>query len=170
MKGAGVDEKKKPTKSETLTLRLDPKTRFVLDLVARARGQTITTVLERAIYDAANQLTDYTGRSISWEKFWSVSDGARFLKVASARELFPTFEEERILKFANEHWSFFYTSSTKHNVYERYLDVLWPSITKYVETWERTRASDGYAAGRMMREDLLAAGVDPPEWPPEAPF
>jgi predicted HicB family RNase H-like nuclease len=41
-------------RSETLSLRLDPKLRFAVEFIARLRGQTITTAVERAIKDAAD--------------------------------------------------------------------------------------------------------------------
>lgn len=46
---------KKAGKSESLTIRLDPKMRFALEFVARLNGQTITKVIERAVTDAADR-------------------------------------------------------------------------------------------------------------------
>ena len=38
-------KKERGTKTETLSLRLDPKTKFILEFVARINGQTLTTVI-----------------------------------------------------------------------------------------------------------------------------
>jgi hypothetical protein len=43
----------KRAKTETLSLRLDPKTKFMLDFLARVQGQSITTVVERAVAKVA---------------------------------------------------------------------------------------------------------------------
>src|SRR5689334_25192254 len=80
---------RKSAKSETLTIRLDPKTRFMLEFVARLRGQTITTVVERAIADAADAATipefDFVGKKtgeLNWKQFWDVAQGIREIKMA----------------------------------------------------------------------------------------
>ncbi|MFW8587479.1 hypothetical protein ACOJBM_29200 [Rhizobium beringeri] len=81
----------KSGKTETLTIRLDPKTRFILEYMSRLKGQTITTVVERAIVAAAAQETvvdrEYGGQ-LSWDSFWDVSEGVRALNLASRSEFF----------------------------------------------------------------------------------
>ena len=49
-------ERTRGGKTQSLSLRLDPKTKFTLDFMARIRGQSITTVVERAIKEAAKNV------------------------------------------------------------------------------------------------------------------
>ncbi len=49
-------ESRRGPKAMALLLRLDPKTRFILELTARIKGQSITTVVERAIKETATSL------------------------------------------------------------------------------------------------------------------
>ncbi|WP_156464925.1 hypothetical protein [Mesorhizobium sp. Root552] len=166
---------KRPSKSETLTIRLDPKTRFMLDFVARLRGQSITTVVERAISDAANRANistelDYAGntREIrTWRDFWSVYEGERALKIAQESELHPTFEEERRLAFAKQFDDFFFTKSG--DIRTGYVEVLWPRIDEFVEIYEQTKTSNYFAAGEAMKAALTSARVAAPDWPKKVP-
>lgn len=162
-------ESKRGSKSETLTIRLDPKTRFVLDFLARLKGQNITTVVERAIVTAASQenVADprHPSQPDSWQEFWDVSEGVRALKIASRSEFYPTFEEERRLVFTREHWPFFYANAYKEVFLNHYIDVLWPRIDEFVLLHEDSKTRDYFAAGRAMQIALRSAKLAAPDWP-----
>lgn len=163
-----VVERKRTPKTESLTIRLDPKTRFILDWVARLRGQTITTVVERAINEGASaiDLSSYDNRT--WRDFWDVSEGVRALNIAAEPLLHPTYEEEERLAFVREHWPFFFTSDSK-TVFRRVnLDILWPDIETYMKAHREGKASDYWHAGKMMKAALQAAHIASPDWPKEA--
>src|SRR5690606_36368187 len=126
----GVNEmarEPKARKSESLTIRLDPKTRFILEYLSRLKGQSITTVVERAIVKAADQetLDTYSNNSPDgWQDFWDISEGVRMLKMAERSEFFPTYEEGRRLAFCVEHWPFFWSSKSCSRFLDFYVDVL----------------------------------------------
>jgi hypothetical protein len=163
---------KKPSKSETLTIRLDPKTRFMLDFVARLRGQSITTVVERAITEAAgrahiNTPDDY-GDGKTWKDYWSVIDGERAVRMAEEDQLHPTYEEERRLEFAKRFWEFFFVSRNADNVRPAYMDVLWPRIDEFITLHDEKKHTDYFAAGAAMKAALRDAQLASPDWPPGA--
>ncbi|CAM1632524.1 unnamed protein product [Bartonella choladocola] len=158
---------KKPAKSETLTLRLDPKTRFMVEFISRLRGQTITTVFERSIQDTADQATFYDDdihSDVNWQKFWDVEEGIRTLRIAMSKSLRPTYEEERLLQFTDKFWPFFYTD-IKCKIFVRvYISVLWERIEEFVELDEKNRQNDYWTAGQAMEDVLKNAHVTPPRW------
>jgi len=159
----------KAAKSETLTIRLDPKTRFILEYLSRLKGQTITTVVERAIVGAASQEMvedpQYPGQPDSWQRFWDVSDGCRALRMYERPEFFPTYEEERRLAFCKEHWPFFWGNPDRGRFLNHYVDVLWPRIDEFVQMHEDQKANDYFAAGKAMQEALRNAKLKAPDWP-----
>lgn len=158
----------KAGKSESLTIRLDPKTRFILEYVSKLKGQTITTVVERAIHRAAldEKVPDYTfGGDLSWHDFWDVSDGVRALRMASRKEFFPTYEEDKKLTFCKEHWPFFWSSKERTSFLNYYVDVLWPRIDEFVQMHDDMKATDYFAAGREMQKALSTAKLKAPDWP-----
>lgn len=162
-------ERKRPGKSETLTIRLDPKTRFMLEFISRLRGQTITTVVERAITEAANNATipvnDINSQDLTWRDLWDSDEGVRALRVCGESALFPTYEEEKILEFIGLHHEFFFNSRNWSSPIRHNFAVLWPNISKYVEIFKETKSSDYFAAGKAMQEDLRFAKLQPPAWP-----
>lgn len=160
-----VIDKKRTAKSESLTIRLDPKTRFVLDFVARLRGQTITTVVERAINEAASAVSLSHDDQRTWRDFWDVSEGVRALQIAGEAALHPTYEEERRLAFVKEHWPFFYTEDDMWVLHRSYIGILWPRIDEFVEMHEAGKAANYFAAGGAMALALLKANISPPAWP-----
>jgi hypothetical protein len=82
----------------------------------RVRGQSISTVVERAIQEAADnaliRINNSFGNSYdnTWKDYWHLSEGIRFLMVASDTNLYWTFDEEYKVSFAKTHWPFFYTN------------------------------------------------------------
>lgn len=162
-----ADERKRPAKTETLTIRLDPKTRFILDFLSRYHGQTITTVIERAVTKAASEIDVAPNHlpRVGWQDLWDTSEAVRSIAVAQQPELFPTFEEERRVAFIREHWEFFYTNSNNDTVRRYSADVLWPRIDEFIQLHETERATDYWAAGRAMSLALHRAGLTPPTWP-----
>lgn len=158
---------KKPAKSESLTLRLDPKTRFMLEFVARVRGQTITTVFERAIQDTANNAIINDGRpsrEYTWQSFWNIEEGIRVLSIARNKLLRPTYEEEKLVKFTEKFWPFFYLDFTYEKFHDRYIAILWDRIDDYMQIDERSKKTDFWEAGKEMAKTLINAKVAPPEW------
>lgn len=99
-----LGEKKGAAKTMTLSLRLDPKTRFILEFMARIKGQSITTVVERAIKEAADGLRigpqyDEQGNvdyEPTWADFWDASEGVRTLRLLNNPAYPTTFDEETL--------------------------------------------------------------------------
>jgi hypothetical protein len=163
-------EQKRTAKTEVLSMRMDPKTRFVIDMIAKVRGQSISTVVDRAIQEAADRLTignPDDDQGPTWRDYWHVIDGVRALKISRDQRLFPTFEEEYRLEFTKKHWQFFYTSSQFVVYREDLIEILWSRIDEFLEMWDKTKASDYFAAGKAMRKAISDAGVAPPDWPPK---
>ncbi|WP_026479355.1 hypothetical protein [Ahrensia sp. 13_GOM-1096m] len=159
----------KTTKSESMTIRLDPKTRFILEYISRLKGQTITTVVERAIVDAASKQTimgeDFDPDK-NWSDFWDVCEGIRSLRMYEIPAFFPTYEEEQRLAFCKEHWPFFYMSKKMQGYRRSLLDVLWPRIDEFIAIHEERKSGGNYwAAGEAMTKVLNDADLRAPSWP-----
>ena len=126
-------EPKRTGKTEVLSMRMDPKTRFLVDVLARLRGQSISTVVERAILEAADSARIGDGNEIkTWRDYWSVSDGVRALNLAAEQYLYPSYDDEYKVEFARTHWPFFYSSASAKFPREHYVDILWPRIHRGV--------------------------------------
>ncbi len=166
-----VRDTRRSAKTEVLSMRMDPKTRFVVEFLARVRGQSISTVVERAIQEAADNtlipIKDRHGNTYdnTWNDYWHVSEGIRFLMVASDRHLYSTFDEEYRATFAKTHWPFFYISQQCDRYKEWAIEVIWPRIDEFVDLWTRTKATDYFAAGKAMQEAIRQAGLKAPDWP-----
>lgn len=158
---------KKPTKTETLTIRMDPKTRFMLEFVSRLKGQTITTVVERAISAAADSaFTGNYNNGITWRNFWSVNEGERALMLAGESDLHPTWEEERRLDFTKRFWPFFYKDRNGKQFQTPNLEVLWPRIDEIIEHHENHITTNANASPEYMSKMLEEAQLPIPQWPP----
>lgn len=161
----------KPTKlakTESLTIRLDPKMRFALDFVARMKGQSITMVLERIIKQAADN--EYTSSDIkehrSWVDYWDISDGVRYIHLANDDATFPSFDEEEIINFIKVHWQFFSRDKIIFDLRKDNIDVLWPHISELMHHWRQNKSKDRNITGWKMQDLLENASVlFIPHWP-----
>lgn len=154
-------------KTETLSLRLDPKTKFMLDFLSRVEGQSITTVVERAVREFARNVKIGSEYDVQrdWSAFWDASEGVRTLYMLADHHYPTNFEEDEKLAFARAHWQFFFTSDSYKTPRRAYVDVLWPKIEEYLTIWRDQKQTDYWAAGEAMKRDLRAAKVAPPDWP-----
>jgi hypothetical protein len=160
------------SKSENLSLRFDAKTRFILEFVARVRGQTITMVVERAIKDSSGGVKigtdDHLETARTWFDFWDSCDGVRILRLLADMDYPTTFDEDELRSFTLTHWPFFYVSAKGDIPRRPYVEILWPKISEYLEMWREWKGRDYWSVGAKMATELEAARVVPPEWPPKA--
>ncbi|VTU37141.1 hypothetical protein [Variovorax sp. PBL-E5] len=103
-KGAGG----KLSRSETVTVRLDPKLRYLAELAARKQRRTLSSFIEWAIEDTLNRfpirewdegVTTVMSQS---ENLWDVDDSDRFAKLALAYPELLTHDEQLIWKLVKE--------------------------------------------------------------------
>ncbi|MDA0338379.1 MAG: hypothetical protein O2910_00785 [Proteobacteria bacterium] len=166
-----VREQNKRAKTQTLSLRLDPKVRFALEFAANSRRQSITSVVEDAIVEWANQVKR---GDKNWLSYWDVSEGKRHILQLFDPISFLTFDEEREQDFVSRHADFFrYRHDEDRGHWDDVfpldsanVDVLWPKFSEYLDIWNQKRSEDYWAAGREMKKDLEAAGLKSPTWPP----
>jgi hypothetical protein len=164
-------KKDRGTKTQTLSLRLDPKTKFTLEFVARIKGQTLTTIVERAIRESCDRVRIGSlsggnfGENFTWQSFWDPEEGVRTLKLLACRHYPSTYDEDDLREFTKAHWEFFYTSDQAEAPAETFVEILWPKIDDYRRIWHEQRDSDYWVAGNAMAKALSAAKVLPPTWP-----
>jgi hypothetical protein len=157
-------KKERGTKTETLSLRLDPKTKFILEFVARINGQTLTTVIERAIRTSCGEVTVGSDGG-GWTYFWDPDAGVRTLKLLACPDYPLTYEEDELRRFTKTHWELFYTHPGSDEPHRAYVEALWPKIEEYQRIWGDQRNSNYWAAGAAMAADLSAAQLKAPNWP-----
>jgi hypothetical protein len=160
-----VLKKDRGTKTQTLSLRLDPKTKFTLEFVARIKGQTLTTIVERAIRESCDQVTIGKDFGFNWQNFWDPEEGVRTLKLLACEDYPSTYDEDDLREFTKTHWDFFYISEKAKMPRRGFVEILWPKIEDYRRIWREQRDSDYWAAGKAMAADLSAAKVRAPTWP-----
>jgi len=148
-----------------LSLRLDPKTKFILEFVAGINGQTLTTVIERAIRVSCGEVTIGSDR-LGWDYFWDPEVGVRTLKLLACPDYPSTYEEDELRRFTKAHWEFFYAREKSDEPRRAYVETLWPKIEEYQRIWRDQRNSNYWAAGAAMAADLSTAQLKVPDWPP----
>ncbi|UMM08452.1 hypothetical protein MKW11_14890 [Gluconobacter frateurii] len=160
---AAENRRKKLPKTESLTIRLDPKMRFALEFVARLKGQTITKVIERAIADAADNTRVFSENNYSdnstWRSYWDVNEGIRFIKLTMDEATDPSFEDEETLVFIKQHWRYFSNDERLIDLKRDYIEVLWPLIPSIMEEWREVKSTNRPCIISRMEDALLEAGL-----------
>lgn len=163
-------EKKRGSKTESLSLRIDPKTKFVLEFMVRVKGFRITDLIEQAIKEYADKTTvggDFDGRGEkNWLHFWHPEEGVRIIKLIFDDDIQTTFEEDEIKDFIDQHREFFFTSTNKDSSPSTtFIQVLWPKINEYVDHWRENKSANRWATGALMLKAIKSAGMSGPAWP-----
>ena len=76
------------SRSETVTVRLSPRTRYLAELAARRQRRSLSSLVEWAV----NGMVDETLGDLA--DLWDVDPEVRFLKLAQRHPELLTFEEE----------------------------------------------------------------------------
>jgi len=105
----------KLSRSEVVTVRLDPKLRFAAELVARKQRRTLSSFVEWAIERAASEEVVKTyepgveGESALQviSDIWDVEEADRFIRFANVCPELLNFDEERLWKLIKSHPYFF---------------------------------------------------------------
>lgn len=99
----------KLNRSETVTVRLDPKLRYLAEIAARKQRRTLSSFIEWAIEDALQRVTvqegdDQFSRSIATDasELWDVDEPDRFVKLALRYPDLLTHEEQICWKLIKE--------------------------------------------------------------------
>lgn len=99
----------KLSRSETVTVRLDPKLRYLAELAARKQRRTLSSYVEWAIEDSLYRTVlreDHNGRSTTLAdevpNLWDVDDADRFAKLALHYPELLTHEEQVRWKLIRE--------------------------------------------------------------------
>lgn len=94
---------KKPSGSVNVSLRLDPKTKFLIDLISRSHKRTITGVIEWAI-ERMSRLESERGQGKDGlslgqiaDYCWSTEEPSRILQLNEIAPSLLTYEEQRII-------------------------------------------------------------------------
>lgn len=103
-------------KTETLTLRLDPKVKMMIEIISRIRRQSITGVVEAAIEEIAFDLdtpyfddgeTHNCSLGAIFSEVWSSDESERFINMCHRLPSLMTYEEQRIwetIKSSKSFW------------------------------------------------------------------
>src|SRR2546429_4626748 len=98
----------KLNRSETVTIRLDPKLRYLTELAARKQRRTVSSFIEWAIESALGRIVlreDATGEVTlgrQSEALWDIDEPDRFAKLAENYPELLTHDEQVLWKLIKE--------------------------------------------------------------------
>lgn len=97
-------------RSETLAIRLDPRTRYMLELAGRIQHRTLSSVVEWMINNSLKDILVDDARSLASVQadLWDIDEADRLVKLAIQYPHLLNFEEQRIWKVIAEN-SYFWT-------------------------------------------------------------
>lgn len=108
LKGGGS----KLTRTQTVTVRLDPKLRYLAELAARKHRRTLSSFVEWAVAESLSQvlLSEGVGNKKDCdisvmgeaERLWDVDEADRFAKLAINYPEMLNHEEQQLWKLARE--------------------------------------------------------------------
>lgn len=114
-KGAGGA---KTARSETVTVRLDPKIRYLAELAGRKQRRTLSSFIEWAIENALTNviINEHHNLTVSQdsENLWDVDEPDRFVRLALEYPSLLTYEEQKRWKLIRENgwlWKGDYTGA-----------------------------------------------------------
>jgi hypothetical protein len=134
--------------------RRDSRTDFILRLMARQEGVSMTHALTRCIEDRAKRF------EFDWERYYDESEGVSLLRMMQNPAIRLDPYEAKLKRFINNHTEYFYKND---KVNRTYVELLWPSVTEFAKLWEKQQHENFWIAADEMDKALTKAGVAPPK-------
>lgn len=149
----------KPSKTDALSIRIDPRVRFGLEMLSRLQRRSVTGVVEWSIADAFQhvQIALADGDTVQFDAFlakaWAVNELERIARLAELQPSLLTYEEERIMQVISATDAFW---STKNR------NPVHLNLALLLDNWERAKPVIMEAAARagvtgLTQEDLARA-------------
>lgn len=149
----------KLSRSETVTVRLDPKLRYLAELAARKQRRTLSSYIEWAIEESLNRVVIDEDKIFGGQNtatvadvatsLWDVDDPDRFVKLAIRYPDMLTHEEQTLWKLVRENgylWKGRYDKNSGDWTWAIDLDRL--IIERLRERWEAFNAVAKGEAGK----------------------
>ncbi len=102
----------KLSRSETVTVRLDPRLRYMAELAARKHRRTLSSFIEWAVEESINRTIIYEGsgqkgdesRTFAEEadRLWDVDEVERLARLAILRPELLTYDEQKVWKIIKD--------------------------------------------------------------------
>lgn len=102
----------KLSRSETVTVRLDPKLRYLAELASRKQRRTLSSYIEWAIEDSLRSVLLYQGSGYGGDesvsvaddasRLWDVDQAERFVRLAIRYPELLTHEEQELWKLLQD--------------------------------------------------------------------
>ena len=135
----------KLARSETVTVRLDPKLRYLAEIAARKQRRTLSSFIEWAVEESLSTVNlveedgddeDSYRHSLSvWSAsdcLWDVDEADRFVKLATQFHGLMTYEEQAIWKSINEETCLFLPQPQGAKTLQRdLLKLIWENLQAY---------------------------------------
>jgi len=112
----------KTSRTETVTVRLDPEQRYLAEIAARVQRRTLSSFIDWAILDSLGRVKidegggdNETTVADMARKLWDVDDADRFVKLAIHAPHLLNYDEQRLWKLIKENgavWMGWYEEGT----------------------------------------------------------
>lgn len=145
-------------RSETVTVRIDPKLRYLAELAARHQRRTLSSYIDCALSESLEKVTlnthfdDAHPLSQEGEHLWDVDDADRLVKLGVSHPYLLNYEEQALWKIISSNGYFWNGEYDKNGNY-RYETIYAenPKLEVIRKNWELIKA---VAAGEKSEEEL----------------
>lgn len=142
---------KEARRSEVVTVRLDPKLRYLAELAARRQRRTLSSFIEWATSNALSAVAiDEDGHTVAdrADILWDVDEPDRFVKLAFNYESLLTHEEQKIWKLIRENNDVWVGGEDGGTIEKTEKTIYLPALREH---WEKFKA---VAKGQASRATL----------------
>src|SRR5262245_49662003 len=153
----------KLNRTETVTIRLDPKLRYLTELAARKQRRTVSSFIEWAIEQALSQvvLDDQTRQTVlnAAGQLWDPDEADRLVSLGCGYPDLLTYDEQVLWKLIREWLRVRTGSQAEVTQYMPQLRKHWDAFKKVAAGEADARILPLQVAGPSVR-DVATAGLD----------
>ena len=99
--------KRTEQRKDTLSLRIEPRIKYLIDIAARIQRRNVTNYVEQVLENSLQDIKISDDISLEQANLWDVYDADRFIKLAYTYPILLTYDEHILLKIINDHFQYF---------------------------------------------------------------
>lgn len=163
-------------KTEALSIRIDPRSRYGLELLARLQRRSTTGVVEWVLQEAFKQEvfdnSDMNQSPLHLEDalndLWQVNEVERLVALAISKPQLLTFEESRVWKVLKDTAAFWKNHQYQEFKAFRWLEILpqWEKIGPLLSEAVERNIVRGFTEDELRAADVRLSSVRPSRQPP----
>lgn len=146
--------KRKEQRKDTLSLRIEPRIKYLIDIASRIQRRNVTNYVEQVLEDSLQNIEIDNDMPLTKADLWDIYESDRFIKLAYSYPSLLSYDEHIIFKILNDNFEHFkknadaciFNNDRHKELFEKNIPL--PEFIDFKKVRNHWQALSDYAQGK----------------------